>query len=52
MKFMPHDSGKQLSHTYDTVKDHIVLQVQKNFQYSQDMAKALQNMQYKVDQGG
>ena len=25
MKFVPHYSGKQLSHTYDTVKDHIVL---------------------------
>ena len=31
MKFMPHYSGKQLSHTYDTVKDHIVLQVQNFF---------------------
>ena len=41
MKFVPHYSGKQLMYTYDTVKDHIVLQVQKNFRYGQDMAKAL-----------
>ena len=51
MKFVPHYSGKQLSHTYDTVKDHIVLQVQKNFRYGEDMAKALQDMQYEVDPG-
>ena len=52
MKFVPHYSGKQLSHTYDTVKDHIVLQIQKNFRYGQDMATALRNMKYKQDPGG
>ena len=31
MKFLPHYSGKQLTHTYDTVKDHIILQIQKKF---------------------
>ena len=31
MKFVPHYSGEQLSHMYDTMKDHTILQIQKNF---------------------
>ena len=44
LKFVPHYSGKQQMVTYDTVKDHVIHQIQKNLRYGIDMAKALRDM--------
>ena len=49
MKFIPHYSGKQQVVTYDTVRDHIVQQIQKTFKYGNDMAKAIREMEYNND---
>lgn len=46
LKFTPHYSGKQQMATYDTVKDHIIVQIQKTFKYGMDMAKSLRNSEY------
>jgi len=46
IKFVPHYTGKQQVATYDTVKDHIVQQIQRNFKYGNDMAMAIRNMKY------
>ena len=48
MKFIPHYSGKQLTHTYDTLKDHIVL---KNFRNGQDMTTSIRDMKYEEHPG-
>ena len=52
MKFVPHYSGKQQMVTYDTVKDHIVQQIQKTFKYGNDMAQAIREMEYDDDNLG
>ena len=41
MKFAPHYPGEPQKVTCDTLKDHIVMQVQKTFKNRQDMADAL-----------
>ena len=46
MKFVPHYTGKQQTMTYDTVKDHIIQQIQKTYKYGLDMAKTLREMEY------
>ena len=32
MKFYPHTAGRQQTVTYDTVKDHIIQSIQKNYE--------------------
>ena len=46
MKFVPHYSGRQQTATYDTVRDHIIQQIQKTFKHGIDMAKAIWEMKY------
>ena len=46
MKFIPHYTGKQQMVTYDSVKDHIVQQIQKSFKYGNDIAQAIRDMVY------
>ena len=43
IKFYPHGSGAQQSITFDTVKDHIVQQVQKNYKNGIDIAESLED---------
>ena len=45
MKFYPYSNvpGK-VSATYQTVKDAIIQQIQRNYEYGQDMATCLQDM--------
>ena len=43
LKFAPHYSGKQHMTMYDTVKDHIVIIVQKTYKHGNDIAKALRD---------
>ena len=43
--------GKQQTVTYDTVKDHIIKQIQKTYKYGIDMAKSLRDMQHKTSLG-
>ena len=45
LKFFPHSAGKQQSVTYDSVKEHIIKQVQKTFTYGQDIATTLNDLQ-------
>ena len=52
MKFVPHYTGKQQTMTYDTVKDHIIQQIQKTYKYGLDMAKMLREMEYNQTPGG
>ena len=52
MKFIPHYTGKQQMVTYDSVKDHIVQQIQKSFKYGNDIAQAIRDMVYEDDLGG
>jgi len=43
IKFYPHGGGSQQQNvTFDTVKDHIVQQVQKTYKYGIDIAKSLE----------
>ena len=44
MKFAPHYPGKPQKVTYETLKDHIILQVQKTYKYGGDIADALRSM--------
>ena len=46
MKFYPHGtSGRDGSTvTYDTMKDHVIDQIQKSYKYGIDIAKSLRNM--------
>ena len=44
MKFAPHYPGKPQKVTYETLKDHIILQVQKTYKYGGDIADALRTM--------
>ena len=46
MKFVPQYSGKQQIVTYDTVKDHVILQIQKNYKHGSDIAKAIRDESY------
>ncbi|MEM7361640.1 MAG: hypothetical protein AAF335_01365, partial [Bacteroidota bacterium] len=41
MKFVPHYVGKVQTKTYDTVRDHILQQIQKTFKFGGDIAAAL-----------
>ena len=43
-KFYPHTAGKQQSITYDTVKEHIIKQIQKTYQHGQDIATTLTDL--------
>ena len=44
MKFTPHGIGRdKQTVTFDTVKDHIVQTVQKNYKHGQDIAKSLRD---------
>ena len=52
LKFVPHYSGKQQVVTYDSVKEHIIQHIQKNYKYGNDMAKALRNDAYSTSPGG
>ena len=44
MKFFPHAVGRQQAVTYDTVKDHIIINIQKSFQGGDDIAESLRDM--------
>jgi len=46
MKFVPHYSRKQQVVTYDTVKEHIIQQIQKTFKYGSDMVRTIQEDTY------
>ena len=52
LKFTPHYSGKQQMATYDTVKEHIIQQIQKTYQYGNDMASSLCDLTYTDTPGG
>jgi hypothetical protein len=41
LKFVPHYSGKQHMVTYNTVKDHIVNQIQNTFKHGVDIERAI-----------
>jgi hypothetical protein len=44
MKFTPHGIGRdKQTVTYDTVKDHIIQTVQRNYKHGLDVAKSLRN---------
>ena len=44
-----HYTGKQQMVTYDTVKDHIVKQIQKIFKYGNDIAQVIRDMVYVLE---
>ena len=44
MKFAPHYPGKPQKVTYETLKDHIILLLQKTLRYGGDVATALRTM--------
>ena len=48
MKFVPHYSGKHQSNTYDVVKEHIILHIQKNFKHGEDIAKCLREEKFEA----
>ena len=41
LKFAPHQPGKPQKVAYDSLKDHILLQIQKTYKNGQDVAEAL-----------
>ena len=41
MKFAPQTVGKSPSHTYDTVKDHILQYIQRTYKHGFDTAESL-----------
>lgn len=43
MKFAPKIAGKVQGHTYETVKDHILHELQKDLEFRQDIATNLRN---------
>ena len=43
IKFTPFYAGKQQGATYDTVRDHLFLQMQKTFRNGNDIVQALQD---------
>ena len=43
LKFAPHAPGKPQKVTYDSLKDHMLLQIQKSFKNGQDVADALRS---------
>ena len=48
MKFYPHGIGRdRQAVTYDTVKDHIVQQIQKNYKNGQDAAVSIRDLAVK-----
>ena len=51
IKFFPHQTGRQQSVTFDTVKDHILQNIQKNYELGQEIATTLRNMT-KIDYNG
>ena len=48
MKFTPHYPGKPQKITYDTLKDHIIIQIQKTFKNGQDIADLLRTETDKI----
>ena len=46
MKFYPHTQGRQQSYSYETIRDHIVQQVQKTFKYGQDIVQSIRDESY------
>ena len=46
IKFVPYYTGKQQMVTYDTVKEHVIQQIQKSFKYGSDMVKLIRDRQY------
>ena len=44
--FTPYYSGKQQYMTYDTVREHIIQDIQKKFKYGSDMVKAIRDDAY------
>ena len=42
MEFAPHTAGKHQSVTYDAVKEHILLKMQKEMRHGHDLVKNLQ----------
>ena len=45
MKFFPHQTGRQQSVTFDTVKDDISQNIQKNCELGQEVATMLRNLE-------
>ena len=43
MKFTPYYVGKQQGATFDTVRDHLLLQMQKTFKDGKDIVQALRD---------
>ena len=46
MNFVLHFHGKHQVVTYDTVKDHIVQNIQKTFKYGNDMTQVIREMKH------
>ena len=44
MKFCPHVQGRTQGHTYATVKEHIVQQIQKTYKGGFDIAQSLKDL--------
>lgn len=44
IKFNPHQSGRQQSVTYDTVKDHILQHIRKIYELGKEIATSLRDM--------
>jgi len=43
IKFVPFYAGKQQTKTYDTVKEHIILQIQKTYKSGSDIVEILRS---------
>ena len=43
IKFVPHYTGKQQMMMYDTIKDHIINQIQNTYKYGGDITQALRD---------
>ena len=42
MKFTPYYAGKHHGATFDTVKDYLIKNIQKNYKYGNDLARRLE----------
>ena len=52
IKFAPYYTGKQQMVTYDTVREHVIQQIQKNFKCGSDMVKSIRDGAYGAIGGG
>ena len=52
LKFAPHCSGKTQLVMHDMVRDHIIIQVQKNYKHGNDLAKSLRELECATDAWG